>query len=56
LLVNTLKVRNASAPDASDSLREGNVDYTREPDDELMQLIRFALLGGVLNVISLEGK
>ena len=52
LFANLLKVRNANAPDASGSVKEGEVDYTRRPDDEFLQFAWFALRTGVLDVIS----
>jgi len=51
-LANLLKIRNANAPDASGSMKEGEVDYTRKPDEEFQQFAWFALRAGVLDVIS----
>jgi len=49
---NELKFRNANAPDASGSMKEGKVNYTRRPEDEFQQFAWFALRSGVLDVIS----
>jgi hypothetical protein len=46
------KIRNSNAPDASGSMREGEVNYTRRPDDEFQQFAWFALRTGVLDIIS----
>jgi hypothetical protein len=51
-LENVLKIRNANAPDASGSMKEGEVKYTRRPDDEFQQFAWFALRTGVMDVIS----
>ena len=51
-LANVLKIRNSNAPDASGSMKEGEVNYTRRPDDEFQQFAWFALRTGVLDVIS----
>ena len=51
-LANVLKIRNANAPDASGSMKEGEVNYTRRPDDEFQQFAWFALRTGVLDIIS----
>jgi hypothetical protein len=51
-LTNALKIRSSNAPDASGSLKEGVVNYTRRPDDEFQQFAWFALRTGVLDVIS----
>jgi hypothetical protein len=51
-LMNELKFRNSNAPDASGSMKEGEVNYTRRPDDEFQQFAWFALRTGVLDVIS----
>jgi len=50
---NVMKIRNANAPDASGSMKEGKVEYTRRPKDEFLQFVWFALRSGVLDVISL---
>ena len=51
-LANVLKIRNSNAPDASGSMKEGEVNYTRRPEDEFLQFAWFALRSGVLDVIS----
>jgi hypothetical protein len=51
-LMNELKFRNSNAPDASGSMKEGEVNYTRRPNDEFQQFAWFALRTGVLDVIS----
>jgi hypothetical protein len=51
-LMNELKFRNSNAPDASGSMKEGVVNYTRRPDDEFQQFAWFALRTGVMDVIS----
>jgi len=51
-LANVLKIRKANAPDASGSMKEGEVNYTRRPEDEFLQFAWFALRTGVLDVIS----
>jgi hypothetical protein len=52
LLANVLKIRKSNAPDASGSMKEGEVNYTRRPEDEFLQFAWFALRTGVLDVIS----
>jgi hypothetical protein len=49
---NALKIRNSNAPNASGSMKEGEVKYTRRPEDEFLQFAWFALRTGVLDVIS----
>ena len=51
-LANLLKIRSSNAPDASGSMKEGEVNYTRRPDEEFQQFAWFALRTGVLDVIS----
>jgi hypothetical protein len=51
-LANVLKIRNSNAPDASGSMKEGEVKYTRRPDEEFQQFAWFALRTGVLDIIS----
>jgi hypothetical protein len=51
-LANTLKIRASNDPDASGSLKEGKVNYTKGPDDEFLQFAWLALRSGVLDVIS----
>jgi hypothetical protein len=52
LMANVLKIRKSNARDASGSMREGEVNYTRRPDDEFQQFVWFALRTGVLDIIS----
>jgi hypothetical protein len=52
LLLNVLKIRNSSAPEASNSMKEGKVSYTRRPEDTFLQFAWFALRTGVMDVIS----
>jgi hypothetical protein len=49
---NLFKIRKSNVPDISGSLREGEVNYTRRPEDEFLQFAWFALRTGVLDVIS----
>jgi hypothetical protein len=51
-LVNLLKIRRSNAPDALGAMKEGEVNYTRRPDEEFQQFAWFALRTGVLDVIS----
>jgi hypothetical protein len=51
-LANLLKIRNSNAPDASGSMKEGEVNYTRRSENEFLQFLWFALRSGVLDVIS----
>jgi hypothetical protein len=51
-LANTLKIRASNGPDASGSMKEGKVNYTRQPDEEFLEFAWFALRSGVLDVIS----
>ena len=52
LFENVVKIRNAKAPNASRAMKEGEVNYTRRPDDEIQQFLWFALRTGVLDLIS----
>lgn len=52
-LANVLKVRNANAPDASGSIREGKVDYRRAPEDGFLEFVWSALWSGVRDLITL---
>jgi Domain of Unknown Function (DUF748) len=52
LLANKLKIRNSNTPDASGSVKLGEVNYTRAAKDEFLQFAWFALRTGVLDVIS----
>jgi hypothetical protein len=51
-LTNVLKIRSSNAPDASGSMKEGEVNYTRRPDEEFQEFVWFALRTGVLDIIS----
>ncbi len=51
-LTNVLKIRNSNVPDASGSIMEGEVNYTRRPTEEFQQFVWFALRSGVLDIIS----
>jgi hypothetical protein len=51
-LAKALKIRSSNARDASGSMREGEVNYTRKPDDEFQQFVWFALRTGVLDIIT----
>jgi hypothetical protein len=51
-LANVFKIRNSNAPDASGSMKEGEVNYTRKPEEEFLQFAWFALRAGILDVIS----
>ena len=50
-LANTLKIRNANIPDAMGALKEGKVEYARQPGDEFLEFLWTALRGGVFDVI-----
>ena len=49
---NVVKIRNANTPDMLTGMKEGQVNYTRKPDDQFMQFVWFALRTGVLDIIS----
>lgn len=51
-LANVLKIRNSNVPDASGSMKEGKVNYTRRPQDEFQEFVWFGLRSGVLDLIS----
>jgi hypothetical protein len=51
-LANVLKIRSSNAPGALGVSKEGEVSYTRKPDDEFQQFLWFALRTGVLDIIS----
>jgi hypothetical protein len=51
-LMNVLKIRSSNAPNAAGSMKEGEVNYTKRPDDQFQQFLWFALRTGVLDVIS----
>jgi hypothetical protein len=50
---NTLKIRNVNTMDGSGPRKDGEVKYTRRPQDEFQQFVWFALRTGVMDVISL---
>jgi hypothetical protein len=52
-MTNAFKIRNSNAPDASGSMKEGKVSYTRDPKNEFLQFTWFALRSGVLDAVSL---
>jgi hypothetical protein len=52
LLAKLLKIRKDNTPDASGSMKEGAVNYTKRPDDEFQQYAWFALRTGVLDIMS----
>ena len=52
LFANVLKFRKANTPEGSGSSKEGEVNYTRKPDDEFLQFVWFALRTGVMDIIS----
>jgi hypothetical protein len=47
-----LKIRNSNTPSASGSMKEGEVNYMKRPNDEFQQFAWFALRTGVLDIIS----
>jgi hypothetical protein len=51
-LANAFKIRSSNAADASGSMKEGEVNYTRRSEEEFLQFAWFALRGGVVDVIS----
>jgi hypothetical protein len=51
-LANVVKIRNSNVPGASGSMKEGEVNYTRRPEDGFLKFAWFALRSGVLDVIS----
>lgn len=51
-LMNELKIRSSNAPHALSLAKEGEVSYTRKPDDAFQQYLWFALRTGVLDIIS----
>ena len=50
--LNALKIQHSNAPDASGSMKDGAVNYTRRPGDAFQQFVWFALRTGVMDVIS----
>jgi hypothetical protein len=51
-LANAMKVRKSSASDPLGSVRVGDVNHVRAPDDTFLEFAWFALRSGVLDVIS----
>lgn len=51
LLANTLEIRNSNPADSSGRSKEGEVSYTRKPDEEFQQFLWFALRTGILDII-----
>jgi hypothetical protein len=51
-LVNMLKIRSSNNPELSGLAKEGEVNYTRKPNEEFQQFLWFALRTGVLDIIS----
>ena len=51
-LANVLKVRTANAPDALGSMKQGDVNYLRAPEETFLEFVWFALRSGVMDVIS----
>jgi hypothetical protein len=51
-LANLLKIRSSNTPDAAGVMKEGEVNYTRRPDEEFQEFAWFALRTGVLDIIS----
>ena len=51
-LVGNVKIRNDNAPDAAGSMKEGQVSYTRKPEDKFLPFVWLALRSGVLDAIS----
>jgi hypothetical protein len=51
-LANVLKVRTANAPDALGSMKLGDVNYLRAPEETFLEFVWFALWSGVVDVIS----
>jgi hypothetical protein len=52
VFANVLKIRNANPSETLGSVKTGEVNYTRKPDDEFQQFLWFALRTGVLDIIS----
>jgi hypothetical protein len=51
-LANVLKVRTDNAPDALGSMKHGEVNYIRTPEETFLEFVWFALRSGVMDVIS----
>jgi hypothetical protein len=50
-MANLFKIRNSNSINASGSLKEGKVDYTREPDDTFLRFVWSALRSGVMDIL-----
>jgi hypothetical protein len=51
-LANGLKFRSSNPSDPAGKRKEGKVNFTRRPEDELQQFVWFALRSGTLDVVS----
>jgi len=51
-LANMLKIRSSNTPEAPALAKEGEVNYTRKPNEQFQQFLWFALRTGVLDIIS----
>jgi hypothetical protein len=51
-MANLLKIRNSNATKTSGSIKEGRVDYTRNPSDTFIGFVWSALRNGVFEIIS----
>jgi hypothetical protein len=51
-LANALAIRKSNAPDALGSMRVGDVNHTRSPEDTFLEFVWISLRSGVLDVIS----
>jgi hypothetical protein len=51
-LANALAIRKSNAPDALGSMRMGDVNHTRSPEEEFLEFVWISLRSGVLDVIS----
>jgi hypothetical protein len=51
LLVMTFKIRKDNVPGASDGVKEGSVQYVRQPDDPFFKFVWFSLRGGLGHVV-----
>jgi hypothetical protein len=51
-LANEFRIRRANAPGTLRETKEGKVNYSRRPQDKLMQFVWFALRNGILDLIS----
>lgn len=51
-LVNTLKIEKSNKPDASGTVKEGKVNYTKKPNNAFLQFTWYALRSGLLDAIN----